>query len=154
MFALRALLDIFIPEIHIAMRVLWFVLLSLFFVPLSLQPASAAIVIHAQAPQQSSQSGSVRESPLPLLPSSQFATPGKRSGRESGWRGTVSLLLGLASLVVFPSVGLSFFPAALAIAFGIPGLRSFRRNKLFAIAGILLGLYVLSGWFIALIALL
>jgi len=136
------------------MRVLWFVLLSLFFVPLSLAPASAAIVIHAQAPGQPSPSGSVHESPLILLPSSQFATPGKRSGRESGWRGTVSLLLGLASLVVFPSVGLNFLPAALAIAFGIPGLRSFRRNKLFALIGVLLGLYVLSGRVIALISVL
>ncbi|MBE2290603.1 MAG: hypothetical protein IAE95_13695 [Chitinophagaceae bacterium] len=136
------------------MRVLWFVLLSLFFVPLSLAPASAAIVIHAQAPGQPAPSGSVHESPLPLLPSSQFATPGKRSGRESGWRGTVSLLLGVIAIIFYPGVGLFVLPAALAIAFGIPGLRSFRRNKLFAVIGILLGLYVLSGWVIALISLL
>lgn len=134
------------------MRVLCFVLLSLLFVPLSQQPTSAAIVINTQTIPPAAQQGTHLVSQLQNSPAAQFAAPGKRLGRESGWRGTVSLLLGLAAILLFPSMGLSFLPAALAIAFGIPGLRSFRRNKLLAIVGILLGLVVLSGWVISLIA--
>lgn len=134
------------------MRVLCFVLLSLLFVPLSQQPTSATIIIHTQTTPPAAQQGTHLVSPLQNSPAAQFAAPGKRLGRESGWRGTVSLLLGLAAILLFPSMGLSFLPAALAIAFGIPGLRSFRRNKLLAIVGVLLGLVVLSGWVISLIA--
>jgi hypothetical protein len=52
-------------------------------------------------------------------------------------------LVGVAFLYLNVSV-LSFLPALLGIVVGVSGLRSYKQNKLLALAGVLGGLYVLA----------
>ena len=71
-------------------------------------------------------------------------TDKKRHHKESGWRGWVSVaLVGVAFLYLNVSV-LSFLPALLGIVVEVSGLRSYKQNKLLALAGVLGGLYVLA----------
>ncbi len=65
----------------------------------------------------------------------------KRFHREDGWRGVTALLLGIVAVFSLRYSYVALLPAILAIVMGGVGLRSFRRNKLLALIGVLLGVY-------------
>jgi hypothetical protein len=85
-------------------------------------------------------------SPVELLKRSVVSRPingQDRAKDNSGWEGVVSLVSGLASILISSFVPPLLFLALPAIIFGILGLCGNKKNKGMAIAGLILGAVVI-----------